>query len=141
MSPKTAKQPQETSGKKKSKEKQKAESPLNDVAGTAVVGGVPNIPSARKVKTKYGSEQPPVVQTLPVSDPINNECKKYEWYRVHAGQGPGVPMYMYSSPVGSQRFGQLLGSGMGPPPIPPQQLSFSSPTSRPDWVNELTEDI
>ena len=50
-------------------------------------------------------------------------------------------MYMYSSPVGSQRFGQLVGSGMGPSPIPPQQLSFSSPTSRPDRVNELTEDI
>ena len=31
---------------------------------------------------------------------------------------------------------------MGPPPIPPQQLSFhTSPSPRPDWVNEISEDI
>ena len=49
--PKAAKQHQETSGKKISKQKRKAALPLNDVAGTIVVGEEQNISNNRKVKT------------------------------------------------------------------------------------------
>ena len=71
MSPKPAKQPQETTGKKKSKKKRKAVSPLNDVAGSIVMGGEQNISNNRKVKTKYDSEHFQVASSSPVSDSIS----------------------------------------------------------------------
>ena len=147
MPPKAAKQPQEASTKKTKKQKRKAVSPLNDVAGTTTVGGEPNIPSDRKVKTKYDIEQPPVVPIVTRSDSISymnlnmNNTGTMSGSTPMPGQGA---MYMYPSPApsSSQSYGQVMGAAMGPPPIPPQQLSFhTSPSPRPDWVNEISEDI
>ena len=153
MPPKPVKQSQDTTVKKKSKKKRKANSPLNDVAETAVVGGVPSV---RKVKTKYDTEQSKVVPLVPGSDSITYTSLTMNNSGVMSGTGP-MPgpgqgaMYMYPSPapVGSHSYGspsysQVMGPATGPPPIPPQQLSFQTsppPPIRPEWVNEISEDI
>ena len=143
MPPKPAKQPQETSGKKKSKKKRKAVSPLNDVAGSIVVGGEQNISNNRKVKTKYDSEHFQVASSSPVSDSISYMSLNMSNTGTMSGPGsmPGSgagAMYMYPSPAGNQSYGQV----MVPPPITPHQLSFhTSPNPRPEWVNEISEDI
>ena len=119
MPPKAAKQPQEASAKETKKQKRKSVSPLNDVAGTTAVGGEPNIPSDRKVKTKYGKEQSPVVPIITRSDSISymnlnmNNTGTMSGSTPMPGQGA---MYMYPSPApsSSQSYGQVMGAAMGP---------------------------
>ena len=122
MPPKAAKQPQEASTKKTKKQKRKAVSPLNDVAGTTTVGGEPNISSDRKVKTKYDIEQPPVVPIVTRSDSISymnlnmNNTGTMSGSTPMPGQGA---MYMYPSPIASpiqqSKLWSSNGGRHGPP--------------------------
>ena len=130
MPPKAAKQPQEASTKKTKRQKRKAVSPLNDVAGTTMVGGEPNISSDRKVKTKYDIEQPPVVPIVTRSDSISymnlnmNNTGTMSGSTPMPGQGA---MYMYPSPApsSSQSYGQVMGPPWAPHPFHHSSYHFT----------------
>ena len=154
MPPKEEKPPKTTSTKKKNKSKRKAVSPLNDEAIQSSVTAVGGVTGGRKVKTKYESEQSTggTVKTLNtnMSNPNSGQSMAYNNSQTQFmnsasapmhGQAQNSPMFMYPSPLSNQGLGQLVGPGVGPPPCPPQTLSFTSPPSRPEWLNEITEDI
>ena len=154
MPPKEEKPPKTTSTKKKNKSKRKAVSPLNDEAIQSSVTAVGGVTGGRKVKTKYELEQSTggTVKTLNtnMSNPNSVQSMAYNNSQTQFmnsasapmhGQAQNSPMFMYPSPLSNQGLGQLVGPGVGPPPCPPQTLSFTSPPSRPEWLNEITEDI
>ena len=126
---------------------------MNDGATSTVVGGEPSTTKDRKVK-KYEDEQPLVSSNMSnMSTSMTASTCSYNnspnYFISSAAPIQGHGMYMYPSPLGSQSqsFGQIIGPGIGqPPPQPappvmPQQLAFSSPTSKPDWLNDIAEDV
>ena len=120
MSPKAPKQ--QNNRKRPQQRKQKSVSPLNDVAGTTTVGGEPNIPSDRKVKTKYDIEQSPVVPIITRSDFISYMNLNMNNTGTMSGSTPMLrqgSMYMYPSPApsSSQSYGQVMGGRHGPHPF------------------------
>ena len=119
MPPKAAKQAQEASRKKTKKQKRKAVSPLNDVAGTTAVGGEPNISSERKVKTKYDIEQPLVVPIVTRS--VSISCVNLNMNNTGTMSGstlmPGQGGYVHvpiASPIQQSKLWSSNGGRHGP---------------------------